>query len=48
MANIKYGNEALLMFQYSHAAILIDIPSRWERRALPALAATFPAYRGVN
>lgn len=46
MASIKYGSEASLQLQYSHAAILIDIPSRSESRAIAAVAAPFPAYHG--
>jgi hypothetical protein len=34
MVNMKYGNEASLMWHYSHAAILIDIPPRRERNVL--------------
>lgn len=48
MANLKYGNEASLMFQYSHAAILIDIPSRAEQRTVPTAVSIFPGYDGVN
>lgn len=45
MANIKYGNEASLMWHYSHAAILIDIPPRSERGRPPTRSsdrAVFP------
>ena len=41
MVNLKYGNEASIMFQYSHAAILIDIPSRAEPLAIPPAVPTF-------
>jgi hypothetical protein len=41
MVNLKYGNEASIMFQYSHAAILIDIPSRAEQLAAPTTVPTF-------
>jgi hypothetical protein len=30
---MKYGNEASVMWHYSHAAILIDVPPRRERSA---------------
>jgi hypothetical protein len=33
VVNLKYGNEASLMWDYSHAAILVDVP-RWEDRVL--------------
>jgi len=35
MVNMKHGNEASLEYHYSRAAILIDIPSRRERRPIP-------------
>jgi hypothetical protein len=31
--NMKYGNEAEIMWHYSHAAILIDVLPRRERSA---------------
>jgi hypothetical protein len=33
MVNMKYGNEASVMWHYSHTAILIDVPPRRERSA---------------
>jgi hypothetical protein len=34
MVNVKYGNQASIMWHYSHAAILIDVPPRRERNVL--------------
>jgi len=47
MVNLKYGNELSIMFEYSHAAILIDIPSRGEQR-VPTVVSKYPGYHGMN
>ena len=47
MVNMKYGNEASLMWHYSHAAILIDVPPRRERTGMSeAGAVEFPDWHG--